>query len=139
MEPKEFLYHRLVKSEDLNHHRTLFAGRCAEWFVEAGFIAAASILPASNIVCLKIHGLSFTQPIRSGNIACFKSKIVQTGRSSLKVYVALNLQGNNNLIVEGFITFIHVNQNGKPKPHGLSLELTNTEDIQLNKRALTLK
>jgi acyl-CoA hydrolase len=139
MEPKEFLYHRLVKSEDLNHHRTLFAGRCAEWFVEAGFIAAASILPASNIVCLKIHGLSFTQPIQSGNIVCFKSKIVYTGRSSLKVYVALNLQDNIDLIVEGFITFIHVNQNGKPKPHGLSLELTKAEDIQLNKRALTLK
>ena len=34
------IYH-LVKSEDLNHHRTLFAGRGAEWLVEAGFIAAA--------------------------------------------------------------------------------------------------
>ena len=32
---------RLVKGEDLNHHGTLYAGRTAEWFVEAGFIAAA--------------------------------------------------------------------------------------------------
>ncbi|NTU75550.1 MAG: acyl-CoA thioesterase, partial [Anaerolineaceae bacterium] len=31
----------LVKSEDLNHHGTLYAGRTAEWFVESGFIAAA--------------------------------------------------------------------------------------------------
>jgi len=29
---------RLVKSEDLNHHGTLFAGRTAEWFVESGRI-----------------------------------------------------------------------------------------------------
>ena len=35
---------RLVKSEDLNHHGTLFAGRTAEWFVESGFIAATSLL-----------------------------------------------------------------------------------------------
>ena len=28
-------YH-LVKSEDLNHHGTLYAGRNAEWFVESG-------------------------------------------------------------------------------------------------------
>ena len=33
---------RLVKSEDLNHHGTLFAGRTAEWFVEAGFVSAAA-------------------------------------------------------------------------------------------------
>ena len=33
---------RLIKSEDLNHHGTLFAGRCAEWFVESGFIAVAA-------------------------------------------------------------------------------------------------
>ncbi len=62
MEPKEISYVRLVKSEDLNHHGTLFAGRCAEWFVEAGFIAVASVLPAENIVCMKIHGLEFSRP-----------------------------------------------------------------------------
>ena len=42
------VYH-LVKSEDLNHHRTLFAGRGAEWLVEAGFIAAASLLPPERV------------------------------------------------------------------------------------------
>jgi len=51
MKPQTFHYDRLVKSEDLNHHGTLFAGRSAEWFVEAGFIAAASVLPPKNIVC----------------------------------------------------------------------------------------
>jgi hypothetical protein len=33
---------RLVKSEDLNHHGTLFAGRTAEWFVESGFLPVFS-------------------------------------------------------------------------------------------------
>lgn len=32
---------RLVKSEDLNHHGTLFAGRMSEWFVEACSISGA--------------------------------------------------------------------------------------------------
>ena len=44
---------RLVKSNDLNHHGTLFAGRTAEWFVESGFIAAAGVLDPKNLVCLK--------------------------------------------------------------------------------------
>ena len=30
----------VVMGGDLNHHGTLYAGRTAEWFVEAGFISA---------------------------------------------------------------------------------------------------
>ncbi|MDF1520438.1 MAG: hypothetical protein P1P73_08160 [Brevefilum sp.] len=75
MKPKIFNYDRLVKSEDLNHHRTLFAGRCSEWFVEAGFIAVASVLPASNIVCVKIHGLTFTSPLKSGDIVLLQTEM----------------------------------------------------------------
>ncbi|MFB3926434.1 MAG: acyl-CoA thioesterase, partial [Syntrophales bacterium] len=40
---KTYIIHRQVKGQDLNHHGTLFAGRGAEWFVEAGLIAAASM------------------------------------------------------------------------------------------------
>jgi len=138
MKPKTFHYDRLVKSEDLNHHSTLFAGRCSEWFVEAGFIAVASVLPPNNIVCLQIHGLTFTKPITSGDIACFESKIVHTGRSSLKVYVALKHRGEAEPIVKGFITFVHVNQTGKAIPHGLTLELSDPYDIELNHQAQML-
>lgn len=139
MQPKIFRYDRLIKSEDLNHHRTLFAGRCAEWFVEAGFIAVASVLPASSIVCLKIHGLSFTQPLRSGDIACFESKIVYTGTSSIRVYVILKENDHEDPIVEGFITFVYVDEDGFSQPHGLKLDLTDSTDIALNQRAANLK
>lgn len=139
MQPKSFRYDRLIKSEDLNHHHTLFAGRCAEWFVEAGFIAAASLLPASNIVCLKIHGLAFTRPLTSGDIACFESKVVYTGRTSLRVYISLRDSNKEDLIVEGFITFIHVNKLGQPHPHGLKLALSDPQDIVLNQRAAKLR
>jgi acyl-CoA hydrolase len=139
MLPKTFRYDRLVKSEDLNHHRTLFAGRCAEWFVEAGFIAVASILPASNIVCLKIHGLAFTKPLTSGDIACFESKVIYTGKTSIRVYVVLKDNKADAPIVEGFITFVFVNDDGQAQPHRITLELTDPEDIALNKRAAKLR
>ncbi len=139
MKPQSFSYVRLVKSEDLNHHRTLFAGRCAEWFVEAAFIAAASVLPPENIVCLKIHGLEFTKPIRLGEIAHFESKIVYVGRTSIKVYINLKVQNSTDPVITGFITFIHVDLDGKPLPHHLSLELTDQDDINLNKIAAHLR
>ena len=133
-----FYTDRLIKSEDLNHHGTLFAGRCSEWFVEAGFIAVASVLPPNNIVCLKIHGLSFTKPLSSGEIASFESKIIQTGRTSLKVYVALKPRGQDEPVVKGFITFVHIDNNGKAIPHGLDLELTDPDDLELNRQAKNL-
>lgn len=138
MKPKTFRYDRLIKSEDLNHHRTLFAGRCAEWFVEAGFIAAASVLPASNIVCLKIHGLAFTQPLTSGDIACFESRIAYTGTSSIRVYVVLKQDNHDKPVVEGFITFVYVDEDGQALPHGITLALTDPEEIELNQRAANL-
>ena len=63
MNMEELTIYHLVKSEDLNHHGTLFAGRGAEWLVEAGFIAAANLLPPQFILCLKIHGMEFTRPV----------------------------------------------------------------------------
>jgi acyl-CoA hydrolase len=81
-------YH-LVKSEDLNHHGTLYAGRSAEWFVESGFIAAASLTRPENIVCLKIHGMLYRRPIHLGEVIEFESRIVLTGRSRVVAYVEM--------------------------------------------------
>jgi len=138
MKPQSFHYDRLVKSEDLNHHGTLFAGRSAEWFVEAGFIAAASALPPQNIVCLKIHGMTFTRPVKPGEIACFESRIVHTGRTSLKTYIRLRLRDREEPVLSGFITFVFVDENGQAQPHGLHLELETEEDRQFNQVAKAL-
>ena len=103
----EFPTLRLVKSEDLNHHQTLFAGRGAGWFVESGFIAAASVLPPESIVCVSIHGMRFRLPVMPGQTVRFASRIVLTGRTSLTAYVRVTLLGSNDLVVDGFITFVH--------------------------------
>ena len=139
MQPRVFHYDRLVKSEDLNHHGTLFAGRSAEWFVEAGFIAAASVLPPKNIVCLKVHGLTFTKPIHAGEIVRFESKIVKTGNSSLTVYVQILVANSETPVLRGFITFFHVDDEGHAAPHGLTLALETEADRQLHQEALGLK
>ena len=112
---------RLVKSEDLNHHGTLFAGRTAEWFVESGFIAAAALLNPQNIVCLKIHGMFFTKPAISGDVLKFSSKVVFAGRTSLVSYIHVENNGAEKPLVDGFVTFIHVNESTRPSPHFLEI------------------
>lgn len=129
------VYH-LVKSEDLNHHRTLFAGRGAEWLVEAGFIAAANMLPPEFILCVKIHGMEFRRPVRPGEIVRFTSSIVLTGRSRLIAYILADVKGEQ--AVDGFITFVYVDEHGKPRPHGIVIEAETPEEAALQERAKSL-
>jgi acyl-CoA hydrolase len=130
------IYH-LVKAGDLNHHGTLFAGRTAEWFVEAGFIAAARLAKPENIVCLNIHGMKFTRPINNGAIICLESRVVLAGRTSLVVHVQSVLE--KEVVLEGFITFVHVDEKGKPLPHHLKVEATTKEEEALQAEAQKLR
>jgi acyl-CoA hydrolase len=130
--------HHLVKSEDLNHHGTLFAGRNAEWFVESGFVAAAALTHPENIVCLKIHGMSFTRPVRRGEVIRFESRIILTGRSRIVAHIQMKGKAETDVVVEGFITFVHVDQDGKPLPHGIKVTANTAEEIELQEKARNL-
>ena len=136
MEPQVHSIYHLVKSEDLNHHGTLYAGRTAEWFVDAGFIAAALLTKPENIVCLKIHGMSFTAPVKKGEIVKFDSRIVYAGKTSLVAYISIN--NTQGTILKGFITFVHVDLNGKSTPHGIAINPLTPEDQELYQQAKTL-
>jgi acyl-CoA hydrolase len=130
---------RLVKSEDLNHHGTLFAGRTAEWFVESGFISAASLLNPQNIVCLKIHGMRFTRPAISGDVLKLSSKVVFAGRTSITSYIHVEKNGAEKPLVDGFVTFIHVDENNKPSPHYLEVSPQTADDRLLYETAKNLR
>ena len=114
------IINRLVKSEDLNHHGTLFAGRAAQWFVEAGFIAAAAMTAPANIVCANVHGMVFRRPVKNGSIIRFESRVVLAGKTSLVAYVKVS--EGNEFLVDGFLTFVHVDEKGRPTPHGVRIE-----------------
>lgn len=127
---------RLVKGEDLNHHGTLFAGRTAAWFVECGFIAAASLLRPDGIVCLKIHELTFNRPVQKGEVVTFESRVVQAGRTRLVVHVHVYSRAGD--VLRGFITFVHVDAEGRSTPHGLTITPETPEEAQLQRQASAL-
>lgn len=137
--PSSSVTMRLVKSEDLNHHGTLFAGRTAEWFVESGFIAATSKLDPKNVVCLKIHGMFFTKPAKSGEVLKFSSKVVFAGRTSLTVYVHVEKSTGDTTFVDGFVTFIHVDEETRPSSHFIEIKPETEEDKKLYEMAKSLR
>lgn len=136
-EPQVATTTRLVKSEDLNHHGTLFAGRTAEWFVESGFIAAALLVDPKSVVCLKIHGMYFTKPVKPGEIIKFNSKIVYSGNSSLVAHIAVSKKGGDPF-VSGFITFIHVDEQTHASKHFVEITPVTEEDRRLYEEAKNL-
>ncbi len=136
MEPVIFTTCRLVKNEDLNHHGTLYAGRSAEWFVESGFIAAAGLARPENIVCLKVHGMTFRRPVRPGDVVNFESRIIMTGSSSLHAYVRMLAKGE--FVMDGFITFVNVDHDGRPSPHGIEVTPSSPAELEILERAMAL-
>src|SRR4030042_2034213 len=84
---KETVISHLVKPEDLQHHGTLFAGRMAEWLVEACFIAACRMVgKPEDVVCVKIHGINFTHPLRNGDVVEIRSQVALVGKTSITVH-----------------------------------------------------
>lgn len=141
-EPNEgmprFDTYRLVKSEDLNHHGTLFAGRSAEWLVESAFVAAAHLVNPENIVCVNIHGMHFSRPVERGDVIRYSSRLVLAGRTSLVAHTTLSLQEVEAPVVEGFISFVNVDRKGRPVPHGVEVAAVTEEDRVLQERARAL-
>ncbi|NLK72813.1 MAG: acyl-CoA thioesterase [Clostridiales bacterium] len=138
---KEYVCTHLVKSEDMNHHGTLFAGRMAEWFTESSFIAAASLYgDPGSIVCVKIHGMKFSKPINKGSILFLRSKVVHVGTTSIAVYTQANINDDTTVLTEGYVSFVCVDHEGKKKPHYLTLpEPENETELKQREYAKTLR
>ena len=131
----------VVKSEDLNHHGTLFAARGAAWIVEAGLVAAA--LEHGNmdeVVMRNICNMAFTKPVEKGTMLNFESRIVKTGTTSITVYVQAVNAMTKEKYIESFIVYVTVASGmGGKKPHGIVLdETTDEEELLLRERAAAL-
>lgn len=128
----------LVKGEDLNHHGTLYAGRGVEWMVEAGFIAASSAVKDPHVVCMRINSLLFRRPVPKGQIVLYEASIVYVGKSSMVAYVKVTNSNTDEFIVDGFFTYVYVNETGKSVPHNLTIEPSNDEERKLYEQAHAL-
>jgi acyl-CoA hydrolase len=135
---KYYQISHLIKSEDLNHHGTLFAGRSAEWLVESAFVAAASQHgKPQDIVCVNIHGFTFKKPVRKGDIITFFSRVAKVGTTSITVFVKVMSEIHKTTHVDGFLTFVCVDQDTEMKqPHAIIMdEPADEEEKEIRERA----
>jgi len=114
----------LIKPEDTNHHGTLYAGRMADWAVESSFIGAQKILRVAPkfIVCLRIYGLTFKRPVHSGDVIDLRVRAAHIGTTSVTMYLDLLKSPDASPLLDGLLTFVRVNEEGRACPHGLDVE-----------------
>ena len=125
---RKVVIHHLVKGEDLNHHGTIFAGRAAEWLVEAGFCATAYLMDPKDTVCMTINGMTFTKPAPKGRIIRYESRIIKAGTTSMIAYIQVFFAKSNDFIFDGFMTFVHLGEDGKKAPHGVKVVPTTDDE-----------
>lgn len=123
---KTYTASHMIKMEDLNHHRSLYAGRAIEWMVEAAYMAAAVETGNKEGVLFKnCHKFDFMKSAWPGQVISFRSTIVRCGRSSLTIRVGMYNEENSELLAEGFVTIVMTNaETGEIIAHGIRLDET---------------
>ncbi len=113
----------LVKGEDLNHHHTLYGGRCVEWCVHAAYIAAEACFDTPTpLVFMSIRSLSMRRPARLGDIVRFRGTIDYVGESTIGVRVNATLlqpREEEALVATGTFLFCTVDEAGRSVAHQL--------------------
>ncbi|MCC7572686.1 MAG: acyl-CoA thioesterase [Candidatus Methanofastidiosum sp.] len=120
---------KLVRPENLNHHGTLFAGVTSMWFVEGAFIEASRVYgDPSRIVCIKIHGMKFIRPGNNGDIIQIESVLAHVGKTSLTIYTKIYKRLTKEQLVDGFVTFVTLDEKGRSTPHGINYQKPSSEE-----------
>lgn len=130
---KTIISHHLVLMNDLNHHRTLYGGRSANWLIETAYLTAVSLLPEETFVLAKINEICFFSPVHVGDVLRIEGKAIYAGRSSLIIYTSAWVKEKK--VLEGFFTIVHVDNTGKPLPHGITIDSQTGENRLLQNKA----
>ena len=107
----------MVLPNDTNTLNNLMGGRLLHWM---DICAAISAQKHSNriVVTASVDNVSFSEPIKLGNIVTMKAKVTRAFNSSMEVYIEVWAEdipaGRRVSTNRAFYTFVAVDQNGRP-------------------------
>ncbi|MCM3765821.1 acyl-CoA thioesterase [Neobacillus niacini] len=108
-----------VFPNDVNNHNTLFGGKLMS---DMDMVASISATRHSRkeIVTASTDSVDFLQPITQQDSVCIESFITWTGTSSMEVFVKVIaenlLTGDRKIAATAFLTFVALDEHGKPTP-----------------------
>ena len=114
----EIIMTELAIPNDANILGNVLGGRVMHW-IDLSAATAAHRHCRSICVTAAIEGLSFLHPIKLGELAHLKARVVFTGRTSLIVKVVIHSEnmdtGEILKTTEAYLTFVCLGKDGKPR------------------------
>jgi len=114
-------YHtrKVVKPGDLNPNGTLFGGQLLAWIDEEAGLYTVLQLETNRIVTKSMSEIDFVSAASLGDIVEIGVEVVKFGTSSMVLKCeARNKMTKQTILTVDKITFVHLDENGIPAPHG---------------------
>ncbi len=108
----------IVLPPDTNHHGTMFGGKVMAYIDDIAAISATrhARMP---VVTASTDSVDFLYPIKHGQSVCLESFVTWTRNTSMEVFVKVIaedlLTGERNISATSFLTFVAVDEKGKPQ------------------------
>ncbi len=102
---------------DVNNHNTLFGGKLMS---DMDMVASISAVrhARKEVVTASTDSVDFLSPITQQDSVCIESFVTYTGTSSMEVFVKVIaenlLTGNRKIAATAFLTFVALDEDGKP-------------------------
>ena len=117
----KFFSRKLVKPQDLNSGGTLFGGTLLSWIDEDAAIFVISRLKSKRIVTKYMSEINFVNSAKNGDIIEIGLEVINYGRTSVTIRCLVrNKITQEEIIKIEKIVFVHINESGRPSPHGQS-------------------
>lgn len=129
----------LVLPNDTNFLGNLLGGRLMHWIDIA---AALSAQRHCNKVCVtaSVDEISFKEPIKLGHVVHIRSVLTRAFRTSMEIYVEVDredpIHGTRTSTSEAFLTFVAIDQYGKPLPAPALEPITEEEKLRYEEAAI---
>jgi len=116
----KFRTRKLIKPEDLNARGTLFGGQVLKWIDEEASIFTICQLKERSIVTKAMSEINFVSSAKLGDIVEIGCELVQFGTTSVTISCEVRNKYTKKTIIRiDKIVFVSVDENGRPKPHGI--------------------
>lgn len=107
----------------LNARGSLFGGQCLAWIDEESAIVAINTLKSKSVVTKCISKIDFKAPAVLGDVVEIGTTVEKIGTTSVTISCKIrNATTGQEIVNVDEIVFVNVDEDGRPKPHGINHE-----------------
>ncbi|USG66253.1 acyl-CoA thioesterase [Brevibacillus ruminantium] len=109
----------LVFPPDTNHHNTIFGGKVMAYVDKIACIAAMRHC-RKPVVTVSSDSFDFLAPIKTGEAINLEAYVTWVHKTSMEIYVKVEsenlITAERKVTARAYLTFIALDENGKPAP-----------------------